>query len=1176
MTTVRRSLVAGSALAALLATGFAWNALTAQPPNRADLWKKVREAQNKGLPQTAIKELEPVIASAVADKAYPEAVKAVALRIALEGAVQGNKPEERVTRMAAEIAKAPAPMKPAMEAILAHWYWHYFQQNRWRFLQRTATAAAPGADLTTWDLPRILAEIDKHFTAALAAEKELKAIPAADWGELFEKGTLPDKYRPTAYDLLAFEALAFYTAPEQAGAKGEDDFELAADGPALGSAEDFLAWNPPADAASRTRRAVTLFQEVLRFHLPDPDRTAFLDADLHRLRFAHAAAVGEGKAARYKAALTSFADRFVTHELSAVARVWLAQVLQGEGDYLAAKAAAKAAVDAFPNSYGGKLAANLIRQIEAPELSLVTERVWADAKPVVRVQYRNLTAVHLRLYRADWVARLGPNQYPEGNHDLKPMLAGKPDAVVTATLPATPDHKPRTQDVAIDRPRPGFYFAFASPDAGFDQAAGPIAVAAVWVSDLAIVTRNTDGATRLDGQVTTARTGEPVAGASVRTWFRDDRGQWGVGPTGVTDANGLYTLPVQQGRGWRVLVEHGGQQLVTQSDAYLHGGENRALGSLLTTVLFTDRSLYRPGQPIRFKGICLSADHNSDRYEVLSDYPTRIAFMDVNHKLITEQAVRTNGYGSFSGTFTAPRDRLTGRMVIVAAGEAPGAVPVTVEEYKRPQFLVTLDAPADPAKLGGPVTLSGKATAYTGAAVGGAKVRYRVVREVRYPPWFGEYYWWRMPTPQPAQQVASGAGTTEADGSFRITFPAVADKGIPEKDEPVFRFTVTADVTDTTGETRSADRSVQVGYSALQAEVTADEWQVVGQPVKLTVSTKSHDGEPRPATGTVTVFKLIQPDTVRRPDLLGHDRPIPLPRRGGRPGQPTPDASNPKTWEPGEAVAKLPFTTDASGTVTLAAPLPAGAYRAVLETADRFGKAVSGRRQLTVIDPAAVAFPIRQPHFLAAPKWSCEPGETLFAVWGTGYPAGRAFVEVEHRGKLLQAYWSAPGLTQVQIKQPVTEAMRRVHRAGHVRPREPGLPGEPAGRRALGQTSSSRSKWGSSHQAGAGKKETWTAVVSGPDAKQAAAEMVAAACNRSLDAFLPHPAGPVSTSSVGTTPASGSGSRTAFGGSEPSPATGRHDTSGSTHRRTAPCRRTSRPTCGTTSGGIDSPGGRER
>ena len=104
--------------------------------------------------------------------------------------------------MEAEIDKAPAEMKPVLNAIQAHWYWHYFQQNRWRFMQRSTTSEAPGKDITTWDLPRILGEIDKQFTRALATADELKTIPVGTYDALLEKGTTPDAYRPTLYDFL--------------------------------------------------------------------------------------------------------------------------------------------------------------------------------------------------------------------------------------------------------------------------------------------------------------------------------------------------------------------------------------------------------------------------------------------------------------------------------------------------------------------------------------------------------------------------------------------------------------------------------------------------------------------------------------------------------------------------------------------------------------------------------------------------------------------------------------------------------------------------------------------------------------------------------------------------------------------------------------------------------------
>ena len=101
-------------------------------------WKAVEAAIQKGLPKTAITNLESILQGALQDKAYAEAVKAIGQKIALEGNVQGNKPEEKITRLEAEIAKAPKEMVPLLDTLLADWYWQYFQQNRWR-LDRKST-----------------------------------------------------------------------------------------------------------------------------------------------------------------------------------------------------------------------------------------------------------------------------------------------------------------------------------------------------------------------------------------------------------------------------------------------------------------------------------------------------------------------------------------------------------------------------------------------------------------------------------------------------------------------------------------------------------------------------------------------------------------------------------------------------------------------------------------------------------------------------------------------------------------------------------------------------------------------------------------------------------------------------------------------------------------------------
>ncbi len=98
-------------------------------------WKKVKDAMDKRRPKTAIEELEPIIQSALQANRYDEATKAIALKIVLEGSIEGNRAEERISRLQKILPDQPRPMQPVMEVILANWYWDYFRQNRWRFMQ---------------------------------------------------------------------------------------------------------------------------------------------------------------------------------------------------------------------------------------------------------------------------------------------------------------------------------------------------------------------------------------------------------------------------------------------------------------------------------------------------------------------------------------------------------------------------------------------------------------------------------------------------------------------------------------------------------------------------------------------------------------------------------------------------------------------------------------------------------------------------------------------------------------------------------------------------------------------------------------------------------------------------------------------------------------------------------
>ena len=118
-----------------------------------------------------------------------------------------------------------------------------------------------------------------------------------------------------------------------------------------------------------------------------------------------------------------------------------------------------------------------------------------------------------------------------------------------------------------------------------------------------------------------------------------------AGPKGKTDAGGLFSIPAGAKQGCLVYVTLNDQQLASAND-YYHWGVNRKPQPYSRTVFFTDRSLYRPGQTIQYKGIAIRVDQEADDYKVLGGEMVTVVFADVNDKEIARQTQRSNDYGS--------------------------------------------------------------------------------------------------------------------------------------------------------------------------------------------------------------------------------------------------------------------------------------------------------------------------------------------------------------------------------------------------------------------------------------------------------------------------------------------------------------------------------------------------
>ena len=1105
-------LISFSALFVSLLVGFLYANEHGSPIDEEDrkaLWAAVADAQGKRLPQTAIKNLKSIYDSAVTDEAWPEASFALCSRLLMEGQINQPIHPYVIKQLQSAIPESPEPMKPVLKMMLAEYFFLYFQENRWRFQQRSQSSGTPGDDFETWDLATILNEIDKQFKEALAEKDTLRKIPIETYDRLLEAGTVSDKHRPTLYDFIAFRAIGFYSLDEQF-IRQQSAFEISADSPIFASTKEFLNWKPETtDDDSYTLRAIQLLQEVLQFHIDDADQTAFLDADLSRLLFGISAAKGEESGSRYRAALQRFSDTHLDHPLSSGALGLLAASVQAdENDLVKAKQIAEQGKARFPDSIGANQCRNIIESIESKSAAVTTERVWNGDDVRVKIQYKNIDKVFFRLVKFDhknWT-RWGQYRRVQNLNDLQIRAFTKQAAAKqwSVDLPATDDFKARTESVKIDKDKyelqSGCYILLCSTEDSFEMKKGDsdfkaVKLTEVWVSNLAVLLRkSTSNGAEFEVQVLDALSGKPLEGASVqrKTWKYNGRKSAEQRLEAVaTNAAGIAAF-TKNNMLTKLDVTHGDQTLGLIEN--VHSNRQRPAYDNSRTIIFTDRSIYRPGQTIQFKGIHYRANSKRNRYTTQPDTKISVRFRDVNRQEIEFKEFHTNEFGSFSGSFTAPRNRAMGSMTLESRG---GNARIRVEEYKRPRFFTEIEKPNEAFQLGQKVTVSGKATAYTGAAIDGSKVVWRVVRSVRYPRWWQSRYWY-IPGRSEQQEIANGETTTKDNGSFEIEFTAEPDKSVARESEPIFRYQIFADVTDTAGETRSASQTTSVGYTSLKADLSTGVWANTEQEIEFKLDVTTLDGEGQESKGTLKLFELTPPEKVQRAQLGNR-------WQYNRGNETTPDLSRINAWPTGAVVLEQDLATDASGKAIAKVTLKAGAFKAVFETTDPAGNKVRSEETVLVSDLKSDNFAVKVPEFFTTKDKSVQPGEDFVALWGTGYDTGSAFVELEHRGNVFQSYWTDPNVTQHLIKFPIEEKHRGGVQLRITFVRDNRLYSKQHGINVPWSNKKLSVKW--EHfisKLQPGSRETWTAVVSGPDAENVVGEMVAGMYDASLDAFSPH------------------------------------------------------------------------
>ncbi|MES2847823.1 MAG: alpha-2-macroglobulin family protein, partial [Bacteroidota bacterium] len=852
-------------------------------------WKKVEAFEKKGLTASALKEVINIYNLAIKDKNDAQQIKSCMYQVKYRNMREEESQEKNIFFVDTLIAKAKAPAKNILQSMQAEMMWQYLQNHRWQFYNRTELKEEKSKDISTWSLEKLHAAITKLYKASLDINTEavLKATKLEGFDAIIIKGENTRNLRPTLYDFLAFRALDYFMTDERDITKPASQFTIN-DPIAFAPAPQFAQHRfETKDTASLHYHALDLLRDILIWHIADVKNDALLDADLIRLNFAYQHAVNEDKEKLYEAALKNIEEKFSSNEASAQAMYLRAKIYYDKGqdfepfsktdnqyEIKRAKELLEAAIKKYPKSEGGINAQNLLNSILQPALSLETEKVNVPLQPFrTLVKYKNAQKVYFRLIKTtrEEIKKIDRRDYDkvwQGYVAMKPLKSW------SVALPDPLDYQEHSTEIKVDAVDNGVYFLLASIDENFSLDKNIIAKQLAYVSNISYIHNNEN-----DYYVLNRDNGQPLANSKVQVWeSKYDYNKSVYTETKAeqytTDKNGLFKLKkTKEYRTIQLQVTNGSDELFMDENNNDYYGYNSYEEPKTTTqtFLFTDRSIYRPGQTVYFKGIVITKANKTAESKVIASFKSTLQLKDANGQKINELKMVTNEYGSYHGSFKLPEGSLNGQFSLYdSAGN--GYSSFNVEEYKRPKFSVEVKKPAGTYRVNDSIKVTGIAKAYAGNNVDGAAVKYRVVRKVRYQPWWYWGYTYRgsgrkiMPPYGRNEEVeiTNGNSVTDSKGEFIVNFKALPDESINKKDQPTFYYEVSADVTDLNGETRSGETSVAVAYQSLQLEIKLDD-KIAADSLKniLVRSTNLNDIEEK-ANVTVTIQQLKSPGKIFR------------------------------------------------------------------------------------------------------------------------------------------------------------------------------------------------------------------------------------------------------------------------------------------------------------------------
>ena len=800
-----------------------------------NLWKELEVLERKDLPKSVISEAMKIYDKAKAEQNVPQMMKAY------------------LTAMQYRSLLTPDSLKVDMNG-LEQW------ASQTGSMEDKAILYSILGEMT---MPADVKKGLGYLQASLKDKDRLLLIPVEKLRPMVRVGEASKRYfRDNLYNLLARRAIQIMQQYRwQAAAKANQTNSLPAD---MTDMDQFVTYQfVPVSDCDLTAAVMQTYQSLLKAYDTETEREGWLLTGIDALNYLYRNFSGNFSNDVCQQELRKWIHTYPAVKTVPEAYLALAQFLQYQNNQVERLRIVREGIAGYPRYEGINQLKNIEKEILNASLSLEIATAYPGEQQSVKVNYKNLTGITLQLYKVNLPVTSAVLQNRTTHFESKYARLQREEHF---SLKPTTDYLNVDTTLTIQAPQAGIYFLKAVPDGKKGVSDGTL----MNVTALKTIYRPLPDGT-LELVVVDAVSGQPVSEAEV-TIYTEKGGGYSPQQTYQADKQGTLKLDFLNSNKYWYNAHTAADNAMPilnlwKNDYYYKESKRKEV-----LQLFTDRSIYRPGQTVYVSGLAYEMEKDSTR--VLADKKYTVSLYDANNNETGKVEVWTNGFGSFSGQFVLPSPCLTGYFSLRAADTS---VSFKVEEYKRPTFDVTFEPVKVEYQVGDSIEVAGMAKTFAGAPVQNARVHYNISRSYA---WF-----WRFMGRGSARW--EGEAMTDADGKFTVPVHFEIDSDRRESPLWYYTYNIQADVTDGAGETQQANLSLPLGSTSMvlnmdnlpdnlvkekKLEIKLTAMNLSGEPVDTPVTyqvvemEEQKDGQEKEGrkvlTGTVEANKSFVPEAI--------------------------------------------------------------------------------------------------------------------------------------------------------------------------------------------------------------------------------------------------------------------------------------------------------------------------